>query len=185
MIFIHVWPGIGVIGSGGNVGHGSMTCGSTYLSWWPASGGVGLGDAITHMTVGHQSLAERYIIRTTVPGATEVLSTDVASEGNRHPNSYNYFNMFDEAAILRAWSAWQRVGTYNLAERSCCSSVVAMLEAGGLSEVFPNYRSFLSSSLASRRVVSPNDLMTLARALQTNVRPERSPTMSSGGRHRR
>lgn len=186
MISIHVWPGTGVIGSGGNVGHGSLTCGSTYMSWWPAAGSVGLGDALTHMTVGTRSWAERYIINTTIPGAPETFGTDVASEGNRQPQSHQVpsVSFFDEGAMARAWANWTREGTYNLAERSCCSSVVAMLEAGGLARVLPTYESFLSSSLAGRRVVTPNDLNNLARAIVTNANPERFPTMSSGG-HRR
>lgn len=176
LISINVWPGNGIIGFGGNVGHGSLTCGSTYMSWWPASGSVGMVEGAGHMILGR-----RAPVPTVVSGATETLSTDVASEGNRVPNTYRFSGVFDEAAILQAWLGWTRIGTYNLAERSCCSCVVTLLEFGGLARVIPNYTSYLSASLAGRRVVTPNDLITVARAIETSQSPERAPSMSAGG----
>jgi hypothetical protein len=173
MLTVHVWPGTGVIGSGGNVGHGAMTCGSTYISWWPMSGSVGPGEAAYQMVIGEA----------TVPGAPEVFRVDCASEGNRLPQDYSFDGVFDEDAILDAWAAWQAIGTYNLTLRSCCACVVTMMIAGGLSRVLPGSRRYYSATADGRPVVSPNDLMVIARAARTQLVPERSPSMA-GSAHR-
>lgn len=175
MVTVHVWPGSGVIGSGGNVGHGAMTCGSTYISWWPASGGVGLGDAAYQMVIGES----------TVPGAPEVYRVDCASEGNRLPVNVAFDGLFDEAAILDAWAAWQSIGTYNLTYRSCCACVVTLLIAGGMPRLLPGMRRYYSATIDDRPVVAPEDLLTVVRAARTSISPERAPSMGAGGRHRR
>lgn len=174
MITVHVWPGAGVLGSGGNVGHGAMTCGSTYISWWPLSGSVAPGEAAYQMVIGDA----------TVPGAPEGYRVDCASEVNRLPSNYEFTDVFDEAAILDAWAAWQAIGTYNLTQRSCCACVVTLLIAGGLPRILPGSRRYFSATADGRPVVSPNDLATIARAARTSIRPERSPSMAIAG-HRR
>lgn len=174
MIRVHVWPGSGVLGSGGNVGHGAMTCGSTYISWWPLSGTVAPSEAAYQMAIGE----------TTVQGAAEVFRVDCASEGNRLPSNYDFTGTFDEDAILDAWAAWQAIGTYNLTHRSCCACVVTLLIAGGLPRILPGSRRYYSATLDRRPVVSPNDLAQIARAARTSIRPERSPSMTVPG-HRR
>ncbi|BBA36476.1 hypothetical protein sS8_4546 [Methylocaldum marinum] len=174
MVTVHVWPGTGVIGSGGNVGHGAMTCGSTYISWWPRSGSVATSEAAYQILIGES----------TVPGGAEVFRVDCASEGNRLPQDYTFAGAFDEDAILDAWAAWQRIGTYNLTYRSCCACVVTLLIAGGLSRILPGSRRYYGSTPDRRPVVTPNDLATLARATRTSIRPERFPSMAIGRRGR-
>ncbi len=167
MVTVHVWPGEGVIGSGGNVGHGAMTCGNTYISWWPRSGSVATSQAAYQILIGED----------TVPGSAEVFRVDCASEGNRLPREYNFTGVFDEDEILYGWAAWQAIGTYNLTYRSCCACVVALLITGGLSRVLPGIHRYFSATLDSRPIITPNDLDTLARAASTSFRPERSPSM--------
>lgn len=175
MIRINVWPQHGTPGFGGNVGHGSLSTGSTYMSWWPESGSAGPGDALGALFASERSVVGS---STTVRGANETFRVDVLSESNRQPLMYDIPNLFDESAIERAWSAWRSVGTYNLAERSCCTCVVSLLEAGGLARIYPSYRSILGSSFSGRRMVTPAALAELGRALRTDIRPERFPTMS-------
>lgn len=168
MVTVHVWPGTGVIGSGGNVGHGAMTCGSTYISWWPASGSAGFGEAAYQMLIGES----------TVEGAAEVFRVDCASEGNRLPRNYDFDDVFDESAILDGWAAWQAIGTYSLTYRSCCACVVTLLIMGGLSPVLPGIRRYFSvAPKGARPVISPNDLDTIARAARTSITPGRAPSM--------
>jgi hypothetical protein len=174
LITVHIWPGEGVIGSGGNVGHGAMTCGSTYISWWPRNGSVSTTQAAYQILIGEAA----------VPGSAEVFRVDCASEGNRLPREYSFDGIFDESAILDTWAAWQAIGTYNLTYRSCCACVVTLLISGGLSRILPGSRRYYSSTIDNRPVVTPNDLDTLARAARTSVRPERSPSMAMPRRGR-
>lgn len=172
MLTVHVWPGSGVLGSGGNVGHGAMTCGTTYISWWPESGSVGVGSSLYQMLRGEDP----------VPGAPEIFSTDYLSEGSRFPVDFAFTDVFDEDAILDAWAAWQSIGTYSLTYRSCCACVATMLIAGGLSRVVPNYSRYFTSAAHGRVVVTPDDLRTVARAVRTSLTPERSLSMAGAGR---
>jgi hypothetical protein len=174
MVTVHVWPGTGVIGSGGgNIGHGAMTCGSTYISWWPASGSVSRGEAVYQMIIGESIVA----------GTAEVFRVDCATEGNRLPRSYDFDGVFDEGAILNAWTAWQSIGTYSLTYRSCCACVVTLLVKGGLSPILPGVSRYFSlAPRGSRPVITPNDLDTIARAMRTSVTPERMPSMRSSSR---
>lgn len=174
MVTVHVWPGTGVIGSGGNVGHGAMTCGSTYISWWPASGVVSSDQAAYQILIGES----------TVSGSAEVYRVDCASEGNRLPVNYEFGDVFDEGDILDAWFAWQRIGTYNLTYRSCCACVVTLLICGGLPRLLPGVNRYFGTTPDRRPVISPNDLRTIARAASTSMRPERAPSMTRSLRRR-
>ena len=86
--------------------------------------------------------------------------------------------MLDERAILAAWSDWQAIGTYNLAERSCCACVHALLEAGGLGR---RHGQRFTSTVDGRRVVSPEDLALICAYARTRLFPERAPSMSASG----
>lgn len=167
MVTVHVWPCTGVIGSGGNVGHGAMTCGDTYISWWPLLGSVSTTQAAHQYLIGSE----------TVAGAAEVYRIDCASEGNRLPSSYEMRAPLDEDAILDYWAAWRAIGTYNLTDRSCCACVLALLICGGLPRILPGSRRYYGSAPHGRPLVTPNDLATIARAANTSVRPERAPGM--------
>jgi hypothetical protein len=170
-VTVHVWRARGSPGSGGNVGHGAMTCGTTYISWWPHAGGVGPGEALGQL-----------VRPSTVRGAAErSLAVDIASEGQRMPSNFQMDDPLDEDAILAAWSDWQAIGTYNIAERSCCSCVYTLLRAGGLQ---PQRGRFYSVTPdvdfgLGRLLVSPHDLAAICAAARTRLRPERAPTMSA------
>lgn len=167
MVTVHVWPGTGVIGSGGNVGHGAMTCGDTYISWWPLSGSVATTEAAHQILIGSE----------TVPGAAEMYRVDCASEGNRLPSNYQMRGPLEEDAILNYWLAWRAIGTYNLTDRSCCACVLTLLICAGLPSILPGSSRYYGSTPNERPIVTPNDLASIARAANTSVRPERAPAM--------
>jgi hypothetical protein len=161
MITVNVWTGTGTIGSGGNVGHGSMKCGSTYISWWPLSA-LSNWDALGQLMLGSSI----------VPGGPDSSRTDFLSEGNRLPKKYVFVDVFNEDAILQAWSHWQAIGTYNIRERNCCSCVVTLLVAGGLSRILPHYQRFFDAlSFNYQPIVEPDELMRLCDALRLRLNP--------------
>lgn len=137
MIIVNVWDAVG----GSTLGHASMILPATdhlpelTVSWWPVNGGpwMVLGDDAAN-----------------VPYDTDDGSLDeLAIEGRVPERRYPLYGLgdaaagvagaregigLDEAAIRDWWRLWSEDGRYRITDRSCCTTVIAGLYAGGARE---------------------------------------------------
>jgi hypothetical protein len=128
MIIVNVWDAVG----GSVMGHASMILPATAdapevtVSWWPVNGGAWmlLGD----------------------DAATLPYASEVTVEGRVPERRYRLYGLgdaaagisgardgigLDESAMRTWWDTWCEDGSYRLTDRSCCTTVIAGLYAGG------------------------------------------------------
>jgi hypothetical protein len=131
MIIVNVWDAV----AGSVFGHASMILPATEfapeitVSWWPVNGGpwMFLGD----------------------DAANVPFETEVAIEGRVPERQYRLYSLrdaaagvsgaregigLDDAAMRDWWNTWSLDGSYRITDRSCCTTVIAGLYAGGARE---------------------------------------------------
>ncbi len=172
MITVYVWDSAGGGSTGAfvgvesaSVGHAAMEIGGgepagvIYISWWPRHDtfyDVLVGTpAHTRRTLGQEIRDEglQPAHRILIPGQGE------GRAGNG----------LDESAIKEWWREWQRDTTYRLADRSCCTTIVRGLLAGGAMM----YAGFTLDINSDAIVWGPGDVVAIANACVTGVAASR------------
>lgn len=128
MIIVNVWDAVG----DSVLGHASMILPATAdqpeitVSWWPVHGGAWMlfGDEAANVPY-----EDEVAIEGRVPERRyRLYGTSDAAAGV--PGARQGVGL-DEVAMRTWWSTWSEDGTYRITDRSCCSTVIAGLYAGG------------------------------------------------------
>lgn len=128
MIIVNVWDAVG----GSVLGHASMILPATTdhpeltVSWWPVHGGLAMlyGDDAANLPYDREVVAEGRVPerRYSLFGLQDAAS---GMAGAREGIG------LDETAMHEWWATWSEDGSYRLTDRSCCTTVIAGLYAGG------------------------------------------------------